>query len=405
MEIYGKIVPFNVCLVIPTYNSWNITATTVREILEKQTYKDITIVIVDAGSKDYLQLHQMLAAKWQKAKIILIHTDADLGGSGSFYLGINICLNKLKCGIVILADNDAKPLTSTLIERLVKEVESKDMVIARPRNYNYDVPNWFLFHFLTIPRKCLEKVDLSKIKDYFLHDDDYALIAELKLVGCDMITVDEYYSHPMTFPRLYYSVRNTVFQYLFRPSYKIRLSEVIATFLASFIQAMYIGSIRAFKALIAGFLHGIMGRLGQGPKDVAKIGLTRCKATSFNLANVFIHASREKPKCKNIRSREYLTYKAFISRNPIQILKSLLRYTNKAIAIDSGFSLFSILLMISNRVLFVVVDPSTEECEVCTYRMKIVNRFLASVMILFILLLVVLLILFAKFKLKLIRTV
>jgi GT2 family glycosyltransferase len=74
----------DVCIIIPTFNSWKITAETIDKLLQ-QTSKDFDIVVVDAGSKDYINLRRLYA---NNKRIIILHSPKDLGSAGSFWLGL-----------------------------------------------------------------------------------------------------------------------------------------------------------------------------------------------------------------------------------------------------------------------------------------------------------------------------
>ncbi len=365
----------HVCLIIPTYNSWLSTTSMIRDILNNQSFKNMTIIVVDAGSDDYLKLKQEFKQEIRSGKMILIHLNKDLGGSGSFYVGLRYCLSRLTCDIIILSDNDAKPLSTTLIQSLIEKAKRKDNVVVRPRNFNYDISNWFPFHFLTIPRKCLEEVDLDSMKEYFIHKDDYAFITELRLHSCEVETINEWYSHPMKFPRIYYFIRNIVFQYLYKPKYHIKLKDVILSFLVSLLQASYVISNDALKAVFIGFFHGIKGRLSRGPDNLAKLSLAKfSRRIDASYVDIFVFASHEEPKCRNLKSSNYVRYTELPTNNIIRMFKSLTKYRNKVIATDVGFVVFSILLLIAKKVVFVIYDPISHCCELKEYSMRIFNK-------------------------------
>ena len=209
-----------VCIIIPTFNSWQVTAETVKKLLYEQTYKDFDIIIVDAGSKDYEKLKEIFK---DEKRVIILHTEKDLGGAGSFWLGMKYAYEK-GYDIFILSDNDAIPLSNNLIEELIKS--EKPCV---PINYEKrklieknDYINWYWFHFLTLDKKIVEKIGFPAFEFFIWLDDieyTYKRLGKIKVVK-------QYYTHKWAADtikgkskREYYRLRNSMLIYFRRTNY------------------------------------------------------------------------------------------------------------------------------------------------------------------------------------------
>ncbi len=164
------------CIIIPTFNSWKITTQTVNKLLQ-QTVKDFDIIIVDAGSNDYTKLRKLYS---NNSRIIIIHTYKDLGGAGSFWLGLKYAYDR-GYKIFILSDNDAIPLSKNLIEELIKEIKNNDNQVVAPYEEGWIINsdkhteklkvNARPFHFLTLSRKVVKKIGLPSLEFFIWHDD------------------------------------------------------------------------------------------------------------------------------------------------------------------------------------------------------------------------------------------
>ena len=161
----------NVCLVVPTFHSFEETRKLIR-LLQKQTFKNFDLIIVDCGSDDYKELSKICS----NINIILIHTKENLGGSGSYWLGTKIAYS-FGYEYIILSDNDAYPVSKNLLEKLLDVSKKHPSWVVVPIEKNAD--NQILhqrlpFHFLVLKREIVRRVGFP-IKDYFIWGDDCLL--------------------------------------------------------------------------------------------------------------------------------------------------------------------------------------------------------------------------------------
>lgn len=166
----------DVCIIIPTFNSWKITAETIDKLL-KQTSKDFDIVVVDAGSNDYIYLKKLYE---NNKRIVILHSPKDLGSAGSFWLGLKYAYEE-GYKIFILSDNDAVPLSENLIEELIKEIKSNSNQVVAPYEEGWIIyenqhnkklkVNARPFHFLTLSRDIVKKIGFPSPEFFIWHDD------------------------------------------------------------------------------------------------------------------------------------------------------------------------------------------------------------------------------------------
>ncbi|MCS7123165.1 MAG: glycosyltransferase [Candidatus Aenigmarchaeota archaeon] len=196
------------CIIIPTFKSFQVTSETVKKLLEEQTNKDFDIIIVDCGSEDYKNLKQIFD---KNKRVFIIHCNRDLGGSGSFWLGMKFAY----CAgyeIFILSDNDCFPLSVDLVDKVVGGVEVFKCV--KPKDINRDEKHFAeigVMHFLTLKRDIVEKVGFPR-PEFFIFCDDvdyYKRLGEVKIVEAYYKHNDKISFDPYAFSsRLYYYVRN-----------------------------------------------------------------------------------------------------------------------------------------------------------------------------------------------------
>lgn len=200
-----------VCIIIPTFNSHETTEKIINLLLTTQTNKNFDIIVVDCGSEDY----KKLVKKYRKEKrIIIIHTKEDLGGSGSFWLGIKYALEE-GYEIFILSDNDCIPISPNLIEEIVKEIRKYKAV--KPKDISKLEATFErigAMHFLSLHKSLVKKIGLPRA-EFFIYCDDVEYYKRLEKVKI----VNSYYRHeeknefdPFNFSkRTYYHIRNNFF--------------------------------------------------------------------------------------------------------------------------------------------------------------------------------------------------
>lgn len=217
-----------VCIVIPTFKSWEITAKTVNKLLYEQTYSHFDIIIVDAGSEDYEKLENLYK---DEDRVIIIHSSKDLGSAGSFWLGMKYAYQE-GYEVFILSDNDAIPISNNLIEKLVNEIENNCEFVLAPyeeglllgSNYENRVKvKARPFHFLTLSRKVIERVGFPSIEFFIWHDDGEYCERIRKKFDIYILTSIKYAHefppstlHYFYSKRYHYNIRNQILMYLKR---------------------------------------------------------------------------------------------------------------------------------------------------------------------------------------------
>lgn len=125
-----------VSIIILTWNGINHIVDCLESV-QKSTYLDYEIIVVDNGSKDGTP--EMISKKFPQVKLIL--NKKNLGFTG----GNNQGVKQAKGDIFFLLNDDTK-IHFDLIKNLVKELESSSKIgIVGPKIYYMDEPNkiWF----------------------------------------------------------------------------------------------------------------------------------------------------------------------------------------------------------------------------------------------------------------------
>lgn len=200
------------CVIIPTFNSLDITTKIVKELLINQKNKNFDIIVVDMGSEDYKELEKYFG---NEKRVYIIHSEKDLGGSGSFWLGMKFAYDA-NYDVFILTDNDCFPLSETLIDEILENIETfgflKPSDVDREEE-EFVEPGKIALHFLSLKRDVVEKIGFPRIEFMIFCDDvDYG-----KRLG-KIKVIKSYYRHlgkqtfdPNAFSkRLYYHVRNNL---------------------------------------------------------------------------------------------------------------------------------------------------------------------------------------------------
>lgn len=224
------------CIIIPTFKSWKITKSTTDILLKNQKNKNFDIIIVDCGSEDYKKLSRCFR---EEDRVLIIHTEKDLGGSGSFWLGMKYALKK-GYKIFILSDNDCIPISSNIVDNIINNIE--DYKAIKPKNiYRSESLSEKIgeMHFLGIHKNLIKKVGFPRI-EFFIYYDDVEYYLRIKNIR----TVDSYYKHeekedfdPLAFSkRTYYYMRN----YFFISYLKYIRKRNIPNFIKFFFQIYYL---------------------------------------------------------------------------------------------------------------------------------------------------------------------
>ena len=185
----------NIQINIPTFNSYEITKNTIKNLL-KQKGIQFDILLIDNGSDDYKKLIKNFP------QINYVVLKENTGSGGAQRIGAELALgNKYK--YIIFTDNDAILLDTLGLSKMKKKLDSSsDLVAVVPSHtesfglsYHKDfyVRNWS-FHYLFVKAKAFEKIDLHNFY-LFLYCDDSSLTSKLSSLGKILVCGNVKYYH------------------------------------------------------------------------------------------------------------------------------------------------------------------------------------------------------------------
>jgi len=193
----------DICIVIPTFNQYEVTAKSVA-LLAKQTVA-CDIVVVDNASTD--GTYERLAEEF--THITLLKSKVNSGGSGGLYLGQKYAYER-GYEYIVLSDNDAFAVDDNLIESIVN-VADDSHIAAFVNAAEEDEPSIKIFHFGCYHRRLIERIGLVAYH-YFIYGDDVEYEYRLRQAGVETINVWVRYAHPMKYHypvnRVYFDIRN-----------------------------------------------------------------------------------------------------------------------------------------------------------------------------------------------------
>lgn len=125
-----------VCVILVNYNGLADTIETINSIYNN-TYKKITIIVVDNGSK----VNEAMIIKDKFPEVEIIRSDYNLGFAGGNNLGIDYALN-YGFEYIMLLNNDTI-IDNNMITILLQH--TKENVVCVPAMYYYDYPSelWY----------------------------------------------------------------------------------------------------------------------------------------------------------------------------------------------------------------------------------------------------------------------
>jgi len=209
---------YDTVLIVPTYNQKEVTLKLLL-LLSYQT-RPVDILVVDNNSTDGTSA----AIHRQYPHVKILQMEKNSGSSGAQYAG---CKYAYKQGYLnfILSDNDAFPLDTTLISKLISELYvHKEYGAVIP--YNMDAitkprtdvkVDCSAFHFLTIRRDTLDKIGFPDPNYFIIGDDGDFSLRIVEGVGPIILKKDVLYTHPIIklegiFSNftIYYQIRNNL---------------------------------------------------------------------------------------------------------------------------------------------------------------------------------------------------
>ncbi|ASJ15228.1 glycosyltransferase [Thermococcus radiotolerans] len=186
------------CIVIPTYNQYNITKKTI-ELLKKQTISP-EIIIIDNASND--RTFEKIIREFPD--VTVIELKKNYGSSGAQYIGAVYALSQ-GYDYIILSDNDAQPIDITLVEDILKKATKEKAVVIPTNLFGGNITGFSKektkittspLHYLCIPRDILENCGLP-IFNLFLKADDYELTTRISKKRYRITRIDSRYYHPI----------------------------------------------------------------------------------------------------------------------------------------------------------------------------------------------------------------
>lgn len=204
----------NLAIIIPNYNSFEITSILLKALSKQGNFFDI-VVVDDCSSDDsYSRLKKI-------KNITLLKNKKNMGCGSALNTGIDYCLGRGYL-YLILTDNDAVPLSKNLIKKLVEKlVEDNRRGFIVPKNKNNvnqqggEIGGW-MFHFFTVSSKLIRKI--GKIdSNYFIQIEDLDYSYRIGLAGFKGFQINESYTHPdkpitwISPNFIYYTIRNSLY--------------------------------------------------------------------------------------------------------------------------------------------------------------------------------------------------
>lgn len=139
-----------ICVVTVTFNDYEVTKETVKQINNQNISSDI--IVVDNNSED--GTFEKLSNNYDN--IILLQTNENVGSAGGFNVGQSYAYQK-GYEYVILTDNDAYPRSKDLLRKIKQK--SNPTTVVQPYNEAADTEKnksiWF-FHWIGLHRDTIE---------------------------------------------------------------------------------------------------------------------------------------------------------------------------------------------------------------------------------------------------------
>ena len=312
---------------IPTFHSFEKTRKLIK-LLHKQTFRKFDLIIVDCGSDDYKKLSNLNS----KINLIFIHTEENLGGSGSYWIGSKIAYS-LGYKHIILSDNDAYPISKTLLEELINTSRKHPKWVVAPveKSIKEQIsPNQHLpFHFFLLKKEIIKNVGFP-IKDYFIWGDDWEYTNRLRYFGYKPVRVlSVSYYHPTGLDktkygnRFYFYVRNPALNYLSYNPKKFVLTTIY----------------KSINSLAYWCISGI-NLFGIFFKGLIDAGLFKLKNMSPNVTSFYMERIEEKdiPKISKL-------FFVFSTREIFNEIKRHLKGKVKLVYSGNGVDIMKILKM------------------------------------------------------------
>lgn len=315
----------DVAIVIPTFNTAEITINLLRR-LESQRNIVFDVILIDAGrSKDYKQISRIKT----KFNILIKHLKFDNGSAGSFYYGERVAY-EMGYDYIILEDNDAVPISKKLVYELVKNCKPEvatvpSNILIHKKNKNAILIKQFAFHFLTLHRDMIKRIGLIR-DDLFTFGDDAEYTRRIsntfKLERLGNIFykhragIDIFLTELLKFRPLYYGIRNNILIVNgIRNKFAIAMSYLFIFFPIS-LKTNKEQFSRLNYIVLKAIFDGIVGKTGRAKIKVYKTGNEVCsiklvraqKEVSSNRGGYFMLGKNRKGHIQN-----YQLLKLFLS--------------------------------------------------------------------------------------------
>jgi GT2 family glycosyltransferase len=217
----------NICLVIPTFNQYNITKDTINKLKEQTIEFDI--VIVDNASND--NTYENFIKEF--SDITLLLATENYGGAGGLFLGEKYAYDK-QYEYIILSDNDAIPIDNDLIESIV-DLSDKNTIVDFINDADEYNPSLKIFHYGCYHREIITKIGFIDYK-LFIYGDDVEYSLRLESNQIKRTFVEKRYWHPMKYHypsnRIYFDIRNELEN---AKNYKTRRIHTLNTLFSKFL--------------------------------------------------------------------------------------------------------------------------------------------------------------------------
>ena len=195
-----------ILVVIPTYNSYEITRSTVSK-LYNQTGVNIDILVVDNGSSDYSKLSNDFS------NLSYISLKKNTGSSGAQWFGINTAV-RYKYDYVVLTDNDAVLIGTDALGKLYKVIESNrslgcvvpshiELPIKKNKYHTRQLP----LHYLFVRTSIFNSFDIHNFY-LFLLTDDVSLVSKIVTNSKLLVVSNVSYYHDIFKPRILQNISN-----------------------------------------------------------------------------------------------------------------------------------------------------------------------------------------------------
>jgi len=198
------------CVIIPTFRSKEVTASTILSLISCNKGTDYDIVLVDNGGFDYEYIKDKANGQGFNNLHYLVLKE-NVGGAGALHTAQKTCYDS-GYEYFILSDNDAELLTKNGIDILIESLQKYDLVL--PTNIdNKDMGKtdtelefYGLIHYLTLSRETIEKLGFLN-KEFFLLLDDLDYVARANSLKMKVYMIHKcQYFHPFRKISLFYNL-------------------------------------------------------------------------------------------------------------------------------------------------------------------------------------------------------